>query len=497
VEDEGIGAQAGRGLRWGIIGNLITRIGSFAMGLVLARLLAPSAFGVYSIAYAASQFLIHVNDVGIFAATIQWRGKLDRMIPTATVLAFVFSLVVYAVMFVVTPLYTHGAGNGEATGVVRLLTLVVIVDGVTTVRSAVLMRTFRQAVVVKANMVAFLAQAAVAISLASAGAGAYSFAWAQLANDALAGVIILAGARIPVRIGFDREVAGRLLRFGAPLMVSLGIEAILLNADKSIVGDTLGATMLGFYVLAFNMSSWVPGLVGTAVRYVTLPSFSRLAERDADADAEGSGDRAALARGVQRSVPLLFAAVLPVALVMGLLAPAMISFLYGGKWSKAAPVLAFMAFLMVVRMITPVVTDILTSLGANRWTVWLNLTWCVVLLPSLVIGCHVDGVRGAAIAQAASAVLVALPVAALALHRVGVRLAPMGPALLRPVLGALPAAAVVLLLAQATRGIAVVQLVVAGAAGLLVYVLVVVPRAELRSFAGRFIPGRPVQEEKI
>jgi PST family polysaccharide transporter len=106
-------------------------------------------------------------------------------------------------------------------------------------------------------------------------------------------------------------------------------------------------------------------------------------------------------------------------------------------------------------------------------------------------------VRGAAIAQAASAVLVALPVAALALHRVGVRLAPMGPALLRPVLGALPAAAVVLLLAQATRGIAVVQLVVAGGAGLLVYVLVVVPRAELRSFAGRFIPGRPVQEEKI
>ncbi len=54
---------------------------------------------------------------------------------------------------------------------------------------------------------------------------------------------------------------------------------MLLNADFVLVGNVLGVVALGYYLLAFNVSSWVPGLVGTAVRYVSVPGFSRLAEQ--------------------------------------------------------------------------------------------------------------------------------------------------------------------------------------------------------------------------
>ncbi|MBV9161028.1 MAG: hypothetical protein JO281_05605 [Pseudonocardiales bacterium] len=40
-------------------------------------------------------------------------------------------------------------------------------------------------------------------------------------------------AKVPVKIGLDRAIAGRLLRFGVPLAASLGVEAVLLNADWS------------------------------------------------------------------------------------------------------------------------------------------------------------------------------------------------------------------------------------------------------------------------
>src|SRR5205085_2522083 len=80
---ESIGRQAGRGLRFSLAGTLLTKLGSFAMGLVLARLLAPSDFGVYAIALAATAVLMHINDVGLIAATVQWRGRLEDMAPTA------------------------------------------------------------------------------------------------------------------------------------------------------------------------------------------------------------------------------------------------------------------------------------------------------------------------------------------------------------------------------------------------------------------------------
>lgn len=77
-----IGRQAGRGLRWALSGTVIGKLSSFAMSLVLARLLVPSRFGLFAIALTARQFAIHVNDMGVIAVSSQWRGRVEGMVPT-------------------------------------------------------------------------------------------------------------------------------------------------------------------------------------------------------------------------------------------------------------------------------------------------------------------------------------------------------------------------------------------------------------------------------
>ena len=75
---EQVGRLAGRGLSWSLFGNVLAKAGSFLVSLVLARLLSPSDYGVFGIALAASQLLMHINDAGIIAATVQWRGSLEQ-----------------------------------------------------------------------------------------------------------------------------------------------------------------------------------------------------------------------------------------------------------------------------------------------------------------------------------------------------------------------------------------------------------------------------------
>ena len=72
-----IGRKTGRGLRWGLSGTVLVKLGSFAMSLVLVRLLVPHDYGLYAVALAATAFVIHVNDMGIIAATVQWRGRVE------------------------------------------------------------------------------------------------------------------------------------------------------------------------------------------------------------------------------------------------------------------------------------------------------------------------------------------------------------------------------------------------------------------------------------
>jgi len=174
------------------------------------------------------------------------------------------------------------------------------------------------------------------------------------------------------------------------------------------------------------------------------------------------------------------AVILPAAIVLATLAPQLVDFLYGDKWGPSAAALRYLAVLMVVRMLTSLAFDILTGLGATRYTVWLNAGWAVALVPALWIGAHMDGIRGAAIAHGVVAVFVALPLAVLALRVAGVSLAPTLPALVRPTIGAAIAAAVILLIDSVVKGNPFVQLSLAGGAGLIVYILVVVPLDKLR-----------------
>ena len=465
-----IGRKAGRGLTWSLVGTFGTKAGSFLLGLVLARLLTPADFGVFAVALAAMAFAMVVNDSGIIAACVQWRGKLEEMAPTAALVALLSSLFVYVVLWLTAPAIATLSGVPEATPLVRLLTLVIIVDGITAVRAAALLRRFEQDQLTKANIIGMLANVAVALPLAFAGAGVYSMVSGQLAASVVTGVLVFKFANLPIRLGFDREVTKKLLTFGLPLAVSLGIEAVLMNADFVIVGHVLGVVALGYYLLAFNVSSWVPSLVGTAVRYVSIPSFSRLAERDAES----------LAIGVRRSVPVLVAAILPAAVVLATLGPQLVDFLYGDKWGPAAVALRYLAVLMVVRMLTSLAFDILTSLGATRYTVWLNAGWAVALIPALWIGSHLDGLRGAAIAHGVVGVFVALPLSVLALHLAGVSLVPTLPSLVRPTIGAGISAAVIMLIEAWINGNSLVELMVAGGAGMIVYVLVVIPLDKFR-----------------
>jgi O-antigen/teichoic acid export membrane protein len=473
VETESIGRKAGRGLSWGLLGNGVSKVGSFATSLILARLLVPHDFGVYAVALAAMQFVIHINDVGLIPATIQWRGKLEDMAPTAATLAASFSLIIYIGFWFAAPSFAHLSGVPEATPVIRLFTANILIDGITAVRSAYLLRTFQQGRYVLANSAGIAANAVVGPGLALLGAGPYALAGGQLASSLTTGILVLTWAALPIRIGVNWAIARKLLAYGVPLAASLGVESILEQSDKVIVGRVMGAGVLGFYLLAVSISSWAPGMIGSAIRFVSLPSFARLSEKDENS----------LSKGVTASLPLLVLAMVPVAVLIAVMAVPTIEFLYGAKWLPAAEPLRWLMILMVVRMVTGLCMDILMSTGATRWTLFINLGWLAIAIPAMWFATKAGGDTGTAIAQAAVGLLVAIPLAAVALHRVGVRLGPMGRRMVRPLLAGALAGAVAYGLDQLLLGFsAFVQLAIAGNVGLLVYLVTAIPREDLRSW---------------
>src|SRR5262245_7852021 len=128
-EEKAIGKAAGKGLKWSLLSTIGAKPLTFVVGIVLARLLTPADFGTFAIASAALLFVIHINDVGLIAAVVQWRGRLAEVAPTATTLASLFSFAIYGVFWLIAPAFARLAGDPNAAPVVRLLTVIIVIDG--------------------------------------------------------------------------------------------------------------------------------------------------------------------------------------------------------------------------------------------------------------------------------------------------------------------------------------------------------------------------------
>ena len=439
---------------------------SFFIGLILARILTPDDFGLYAVALSVNLFAMTVNDAGLIFACVQWPGEFRTIVPTASTIAVLSSLVVYGFTWFLAPSFSAFSGVPQACPLIRIMVLSVLVDGIAAIRTAKLIRQIEQTRLTTANFVGILVNFAFAVPMAILGMGAYSFAIGQLVGGLFTNAAIYRFADLPFCFAFDRDIASKLLRFSLPLVGAVTMQSVLLNADFIIVGKVLGATALGYYLLAFNISSWTPSLVGAAIRSVAVPSFSRLAEDGV----------ATVALNVSLTVPKLFSFTAPIAVITAVLAPLIIEVVYGSKWIPAAAPLRFLMLLTGIRMLTSFAMDVLIAIGSSKATVWLNAGWAAVLIPALWFATKRYGIVGTAVAHASVAIVIALPLAIAILQSAGVSLAGIWPRLLRPAAGAFLSAAIAWLVLTQVNSNALLQLALSGAASVTTYTVVVSSR---------------------
>jgi PST family polysaccharide transporter len=427
------GSKVRRALGMSLLNTAVGRLGTFLTGIVLARLLVPEDFGVYAVALVALTALLSLNELGVSIAIVRWPGDPRRIAPTVTTISIASSSILYAICFFAAPTFAAALGAPEAAGVVRLLCLTVIVDGITAAAVQLANREFRQGARLVVDLTNLVLTTAITVSLASTGHGAWSLAVGQLVGNVVSGVMLCYVVRMWPRPGFDRTLARELLAFGLPLAGGSLLVFAMLNIHYIVTGRMLGAVALGLYLQAFNLSSWPVNTFSMVVRRVSLPAFAAVQD-----------DKAAREATLGRFSSVLAAVTLPTCVLLGLLALPLVSTLYGQKWAASASALQWLAVLAAVRVACELAYDYLVALGRSRTTMWLQGGWLLALVVTLPFGAHFGGIEGVAIAHAAVAVAVALPTFVFAVGRTGVHLGSLLAPLLRPALGCVAMVVVIL-----------------------------------------------------
>ena len=340
------------GAGWSLTNNLVIRLGTLLSGIVLARLLTPTDYGVYAVALVVLSVLLSMNELGVGLAIVRWDRDIASFAPTVMTLAVASSIVLYGACYALAPSLADLMNAPQATGVLRLLCILVIFDGISTVPSGILTRRFMQARRFIADVSNFALGTTVTIILAVAGAGAMSLAVGQITGGIVGVVLMWIFSPIKIRPGWNRRQARELVDFGLPLAGASLLVLGLMNVDYIVVGRTLGPGELGLYLMAFNLSSWPVNLFGEAARRVSFAGFSRLANRPEE-----------LGHRFQRGIGMLGAATVPVCALLAGYARPLIEVLYGERWVPAAAALQILAVLGLLRAVYFIGYDALVAVG--------------------------------------------------------------------------------------------------------------------------------------
>jgi glycosyltransferase involved in cell wall biosynthesis len=238
---------------------------------------------------------------------------------------------------------------------------------------------------------------AIAIPLASMGFGAWSLVWGQLIGISAEVLLLIVLADWRPRVGWSPAAAGQLLRYSARVGLVEWTAALGFNLDYLLVGHFLGTGVLGLYTLAFKLPDSTIGAVGWVGSRVLLPTLVR------------SGDNAGnVLVGSLRMIALVL---VPVAVLLCLLTPRLVPFVFGDQWLPAVPVVQLLVVSACLNGVSQVIGTAFIAAGQPRKITVAQLAWLGVLVPLLFISAQRDIIAVAVAHVSAMSVYVAVKLA--------------------------------------------------------------------------------------
>lgn len=340
--DESLTRITLRAAKWSYSSTIITSILQILVTAVLARLVAPAAFGVLAMASVVLRFGQYFAQMGVTQSLIQ-RVELSPAHERAGFWASVLVGLLFSGMaWLLAPFAGVAFKSAMLVPILRAMGLTFFIGGTSSAAGGLLRRRMMFKELAVSDVWAYgLGYAGLGIALALSGFGVWSLVGASLGQGIITSLLYNMHARIDMRPVLCWAPYRDLLWFGTTVSLISFLEFIDSNLDNIVVGRLSGADTLGYYSKAMSLTGIPMQYMSTSLSGVLLPSFSRVQD-----ERRRLGD-------AYLSVITLFAGIgFPVALGMSAAARDIVDVLLGHRWGASVVVMRFAAVAAVMSMLS-------------------------------------------------------------------------------------------------------------------------------------------------
>lgn len=372
-----------KGAVWLILFRMFDRSIGFISTLILARVLIPADFGLVAMATAILAMVTMLSAFSFDVALIQNTQAGRRHYDTAWTFNILFGAASGATLLALSLPAAAYYGEPRMVGIMAALAANCALQGwgnigvVAFQKDLELHKEF--ALGVAKRMVAFAVTTCLALLLRSY--------WALLAGTlaATATAVLLSYTAHPYRPRFSLQGRHDLFQFSKWMLLNNMLIAVCHRAPDFAIGRAAGATALGSYTVAYEISNLPTTELVFPISRAVFPGYAKLA-----------GNVAALRASFLEVLALIVTVTLPAGLGIVVLAQPLVQVLLGDKWAASVPLIQILGLYGVLRAAGSNSGSVYLALGRPRILTYLSVLYLALLLPALWYWVPRAGASGAA-----------------------------------------------------------------------------------------------------
>lgn len=269
-------AKTIQGVKWNALGKFLTQGVNFIVGLLLARLLNPSDYGVVGmigVFFAIAQTFI---ESGFGSALIRKEVCSESDLSTAFYFNIIIGLVCFAILIVSAPWVAVFLKTPILKDIVRVMSLNMLIGSFGIVHGAKLTREIDFKSQTKIGLVSSVTSGTIGVLMAYYGCGV----WSLVVQTLLATIVRVSGLWfvakwIPCN-HFSKESFRYLYNYGSKILASNLLHTLYCNMTTLLIGKLYSAKDLGYYNRGESLASFTNTNITSVIQNVSFPVLSKM-----------------------------------------------------------------------------------------------------------------------------------------------------------------------------------------------------------------------------
>ena len=369
------------GLFWTFSETLGNQFSGFIVGIILARILSPTDFGLVGMIMVFVVISQAFVDSGLGSALIQKQDASDEDYSTVFIFNILTSLILYIIIFSVAGFISDFYEQAVLKDILRVVATVLIIDSIALVQRTKLTKDLNFKSLTKISLSSSLISGIAGIVFAFSGFGVWSLIYKTLIQHSLNATLYWFSTNWFPKLVFSKSSFKKLFNFSYKLLLSGLIDRIYNNFYVFIIGKIFSPADLGFYSRASQFRDMASKQLTGTLQKVTYPVLSKLQD-----------DNTSLMKAYRKViVTSIFVTSFTMAAIFSISEP-LIIVLIGEKWRQSIILLQLLCFAGTLYPIHAINLNLLTVKGRSDLFLRLEIIKKMIGFP-VIIGMSFFGIK--------------------------------------------------------------------------------------------------------